>query len=180
MTTEERLNTFLGQEPRIPDSAYIADGAIVIGDVEMGEEASIWPGCVVRADINSIAIGDRSNAQDGTIIHLSDDYGVTIGKDVSIGHGAIIHACDIGDECLIGMRATLMDGSRIGSNSIVGAGSLVTSNTIVPPGSLVMGSPAKVVRELSPEEQSKIKYWASKYVKVAAAHKGKFAASNNR
>lgn len=174
MTTEERLNKFLSQEPRIPDSAYVASGATIIGDVTLGEESSVWPACVLRGDINSIAIGDRTNLQDGTIIHLADDYGVFIGNDVTVGHGAIIHACHIEDECLIGMRATVMDGARIGSNSIVGAGSLVTAKTVVPPGSLAVGIPAKVVRTLSEEEQSKIKYWASKYTKVAAAHKAKF------
>ncbi len=174
MTTEERLEKYLGKDPVIPDSAYIAKGAVVIGDVMIGESASIWPGCVVRGDINSIVIGDRANVQDGTIIHLADDYGVVIGNDVTIGHGAIVHACEIEEECLIGMGATILDGSVIGARSIVGAGSLITGGTRIPPGSLVMGSPAKVRRPLTQEEQSKIKYWADKYVKVATAHKKKF------
>lgn len=174
MTTEERLEKYLGKDPVIPDSAYIAKGAVVIGDVTLGESASIWPGCVVRGDINSIVVGDRANVQDGTIIHLADDYGVVIGNDVTIGHGAIVHACEIEEECLIGMGATILDGSVIGARSIVGAGSLVTGGARIPPGSLVMGSPAKVRRPLTEEEQSKIKYWADKYVKVATAHKKKF------
>lgn len=174
MTTEERLQTFLTKDPTIPDSAYIANEATVIGDVTLGEQASVWPGCVLRGDINSIEIGDRTNVQDGTIVHLADDYGVKIGKDVTIGHGAIIHACDIQDECLIGMGAVIMDGAVIGKNSIIGARALVTQNTVIPPGSLVMGSPAKVKRSLSEEERSRIAYWAGKYIKVSSAHKAKF------
>ncbi|OUW16372.1 MAG: gamma carbonic anhydrase family protein [Opitutales bacterium TMED158] len=174
MTIEERLEKYLNKDPKIPDSAYVAKEAIVIGDVSLGERASVWPSCVLRADINSIAIGDQTNIQDGTIVHLADDFGVTIGRNVTVGHGAIIHACRIEDECLIGMGATIMDGAVIGANSIVGAGSLVTANTLVPPGSLLMGSPAKIVRSLSDAEQSNIKRWASKYVNVAAAHKAKF------
>jgi len=174
MTTEERLEKHLSKDPVIPDTAYVAEQATIIGDVTLGEYASIWPGCVVRGDINSIEIGDRTNVQDGTIVHLADDYGVRIGNEVTIGHAAIIHACRIEDECLIGMGSTIMDGAVIGKNSIIGAGSLVTASTEVPPGSLVIGSPAQIARTLSDEEQAKLKYWAGKYVKVAAAHKAKF------
>ncbi len=175
MTPEERLEKHLSQDPRIPDTAYVAKEAVLIGDVTLGEFASVWPGCVLRGDINSISIGDRTNIQDGTIIHLADDHGVEIGNDVTVGHGAIIHACKIEAECLIGMGATIMDGAVIERNSIIGAGSLITANTRIPPGSLAMGAPAKIVRTLSEDEQLKIKYWASKYLKVAAAHKAKFA-----
>ncbi len=175
MTTEERLETFLGKDPTIPESAYIASEATVIGDVRLGEQSSVWPGCVLRGDINYISVGDRSNVQDGTIVHLADDYPVEIGKDVTIGHAAIIHACIIEDECLIGMGATIMDGAMVGRNSIVGAGALVTQNTTIPAGSLVMGAPASVKRSLSQEEQGKIKYWADKYIRVAQAYKTKFA-----
>ena len=174
MTIDERLGKYLSKDPAIPESAYIAEGAVVIGDTTLGEQSSIWPGCVVRADINSIVIGDRTNIQDGSILHLADDYGVSIGNDVTVGHGAIIHACEIEDECLIGMGATIMDGSVIGKNSIIGAGALVTGGTRIPPGSLAMGSPATIVRPLSEAERSSIKKWALKYVSVAAAHKRKF------
>ncbi len=173
MKIEERLERYLSKTPKIPDTAYVAEGAVIIGDVTIGDQASIWPGCVVRGDINSITIGDCSNVQDGTIVHLSDDFGVQIGKNVTIGHAAIIHACTIEDECLIGMGSTIMDGAVIGKNSIVGAGALVTGSTRVPPGSLVMGSPAKIARPLTQKEQSNIKSWALKYVKVASAHKQK-------
>jgi len=174
MTVDERLQKYLSKDPIIPESAYIADGAVVIGDATLGDQSSIWPGCVVRADINSIVIGDRTNIQDGSILHLADDYGVSIGNDVTVGHGAIIHACQIEDECLIGMGATIMDGAVIGRNSIIGARALITGGTRIPPGSLAMGSPATVVRSLNEVEQASIKKWALKYVSVAAAHKRKF------
>jgi len=171
LTTEERLARHLGRTPVIPDSAYVAEGAVVIGDVVLGDEASVWPGCVIRADINTIRIGDRSNIQDATVIHLSSDLGVVVGNDVTVGHRAILHACTIGDECLVGMGAVVMDGVVIGERSIIGARALVTPNTEVPPGSVVVGSPARVKRALSEEEQAEIKHWAAKYVKVARAHK---------
>ena len=175
MTPEQRFKTFLDQSPTIPASAYVAPQATLIGAVHLGESASVWPACVLRGDINSIHVGDRSNVQDGTIIHLADDFPVRIGNDVTIGHGAIIHACQIEDECLIGMGATVMDGAVIGHHSIVGAGALVTPNTQIPPGSMVLGAPAKVTRPLSTEEQAKIKTWAAKYVAVSAAHKAREA-----
>lgn len=175
MTLDEQFEAFLAKEPTIPESAYIAPGAHLIGDVRLGEQASVWPACVLRGDINYIEIGDRSNVQDGSIVHLADDLPVIVGKDVTIGHGAIIHACTIEDECLIGMGSTVLDGSVIGHNSIVGAGALVTPRTIIPPGSMVLGAPAKVVRQLSDEEQAKLKSWAAKYVRVSAAHKAKHA-----
>ena len=173
MTLEEQFETFLDKNPQVPESAYVAPQATLIGDVRLGENASVWPACVLRGDINSIEVGDRSNVQDGTIVHLADDYPVVIGKDVTIGHAAVIHACTIEDECLIGMGTTILDGSVIGHNSIVGAGALVTPRTIIPPGSMVLGSPAKVKRQLTEEEQAKIKSWAAKYVKVSAAHKAR-------
>ena len=174
LTTEERLNQYLGKDPKVADSAYVAKQATLIGDVRIGDQASVWPGSVIRGDINSISIGDRSNVQDGTIVHLSENYGVVIGNDVTIGHAAVIHACTIDDECLIGMGAIVMDGAVIGKRSIVGANALVTQGTIVPPGSLVLGSPAKVIKTLSEEQQAGLKGMAAKYLVVAAAHKAKY------
>jgi carbonic anhydrase/acetyltransferase-like protein (isoleucine patch superfamily) len=174
MTVEERLDKHLGRDPQIDPSAYVARGAIIVGDVRVGPRASIWHNCVLRGDINSIEIGEGSNVQDGTMVHLADEYGVKVGKHVTIGHAAMIHACTIGDECLIGMHATILDGAEIGEQSIVGAHSLVTNGTKIPPGSLVMGVPAKVVKQLTPEARAKIRTWAEKYEKVSAFHKAKF------
>lgn len=126
MTIEERLATFLDQRPQIEESAYVAKGAVVIGAVSLGHRSSVWHNAVLRGDINTIKIGEGSNVQDGTVIHLADDFGVKIGSYVTIGHSAMIHACEIGDECLIGMRSTILDGAMIGAQSIVGAGALVT------------------------------------------------------
>lgn len=173
MTTEERLEYYLNQTPEIDDSVYIASGAVVIGAVTVGVQSSIWHNCVLRGDINRIDIGEGSNIQDGSVVHLADDYGVQIGNYVTVGHMAMIHACTIEDECLIGMHATILDGSEIGEQCIIGAGSLVTKNTKVPPGSLVLGSPAKVVRSLSQQERSDIRHWAEKYVTVSRTHKAR-------
>jgi carbonic anhydrase/acetyltransferase-like protein (isoleucine patch superfamily) len=174
MTLDEQLATFLARNPTIDPTAYIAPGATLIGDVRIGVHASIWPGCVLRADINFIEIGDSTNVQDGTLIHLSDDYPVRVGKFVTIGHGAIIHACTIEDECLIGMRSTVLDGAVIGKNSIIGAQALVTQGMVVPPGSLILGVPGKVARRIEPAEQAGIRRWAEKYVKVAEAYRARY------
>ena len=171
MTFEERIQTYLHAEPQIHETAYVAKQATLIGAVTIGPRASVWPGVVMRGDINSIEIGEASNVQDNCCIHLADDFCVKVGRYVTIGHMAMIHACTIEDECLIGMSATILDGAVIGRNSIIGANSLVTMGKHIPPGSLVMGSPAKVVRTLKPTEQAAIRDWAAKYVKVAAAHK---------
>lgn len=171
MNLEERLDKYLSREPVVDPSAYVAPSAVVMGSVKIGPLASIWPNCVLRGDIEDIVVGEGSNVQDGTVVHLADDLAAIIGKYVTVGHMAMIHACTIEDECLIGMKATVLDGSVIGRRSIIGAGAVVTKNTIIPPGSLVLGMPAKVVRQLSNEEQDSLKTWADKYITVAAAHK---------
>jgi len=173
MNLEERLDKYLGREPAVDPSAYVAPSAVVIGSVRIGPRASIWPNCVLRGDIEDIVIGEGSNVQDGTVIHLADDLAAIIGSYVTVGHMAMIHACTIEDECLIGMRATILDGAVIGKRSIVGAGAVVTKNTVVPPGSLVLGMPAKVVKQLTDAEQADLKAWAEKYITVAAAHKAR-------
>lgn len=167
MNLDERLKTFLDRAPRIDPSAFVHPAAVIIGDVTLGPLTSVWPTVVMRGDINSIEVGEGSNVQDGTIVHLADDYGVKIGKYVTIGHKAMIHACTIEDECLIGMSATILDGAIIGARSIIGAGAVVTGGTIVPPGSMVLGMPGKVVKTLSPEAQAGLREWAEKYVKVS-------------
>jgi carbonic anhydrase/acetyltransferase-like protein (isoleucine patch superfamily) len=154
----------LNQRPDVHSSAFIAKSADLIGAVTVGEEASIWYSSVLRADINKIKIGARSNIQDGCVVHLESDLGTHVGEYVTVGHKAILHACSIDDEVLVGMGAIVMDGAEVGSRSIIGAGALVTMGTKIPPGSLVLGSPARVVRSLSGEEQGSLKGWAENYV----------------
>ena len=178
MTLEERLNQYLNTDPKIDPSVYIAEGATVIGAVDLKRDVSIWHSAVLRGDINSITIDEGSNIQDGSVVHLADDFGVSIGKYVTVGHSAVIHACTIHDECLIGMNATILDGAIIGKQSIIGANALVTKGTQIPEGSLVLGSPAKVVRPLTEEERLSIKPWAEKYVITAQFHKSKFSAKS--
>ncbi len=173
MTIEERLEKFLGNEPEVDPTAFVAPDAVLLGSVKVGPRASVFPGCVVRGDIERIEIGEGSNVQDGTVIHLADDLPVTIGKYCTIGHRAMIHACTIEDGCLIGMSATIIDGAVIGAGSIVGAGSLVTKGTKIPPNSLVFGSPAKVIRPLTAEEIGTGRRMAEKYTVVAATLKKK-------
>jgi carbonic anhydrase/acetyltransferase-like protein (isoleucine patch superfamily) len=170
MTVQERLARHLGRTPDTTRAAFVAANATVLGDVTLGPRSSVWYGCVLRGDINSIAIGEGSNVQDGTIVHLADDYGVRVGHHTTIGHAAIIHACDIGDECLIGMGATVLDGARIGDRCIVGANALVTQRFVAPAGSMILGAPAKIVRALTDDEQRGLRRWAEKYVEVAKAH----------
>lgn len=158
----------------------MAPNATVLGDVTLGPLSSVWYGCVLRGDINSIAIGEGTNVQDGTIVHLADDYGVRVGNFTTIGHAAIIHACDIGDECLVGMGATVLDGAKIGDRCIIGANALVTQRFVAPPGSMILGAPAKVVRPLTDAEQAGLRKWAEKYVEVARAHAALAASSKGQ
>lgn len=141
-----------GTKAPVPSSVYIAPGAIVLGDVTLGENASIWYHAVIRGDRASIRIGGGSNIQDNSVIHVDADYPVAVGENVTVGHGAILHGCTIGDNTLIGMGAILMNGSHIGRNCIIGAGALVTQNMEIPNNSLVVGNPAKVKRPVTPEE----------------------------
>ena len=170
MNIEQRLARHLGKRPDTARAAFVAANATVLGNVTLGAQSSVWYGCVLRGDINSIAIGEGTNIQDLTMVHLADDYGVKIGRYCTIGHSAIIHACEIGDECLIGMGATILDGAAIGDHCIVGANSLVTQRFVAPPGSMILGSPAKVVRALTEKELLGLRPWAEKYIAVAKAH----------
>ncbi len=167
MDFRAQIEQFLGTQPRIHPTAFIAPGAAVIGDVTLGEEASVWYHAAARGDINRIVIGPRSNVQDGAVLHVADDYHTEIGELVTVGHKAIVHACTVENEVLIGMGAIILDGVRIGARSIIGAGALVTGGKEIPPGSLVIGSPAKVVRSLSLEEQASIRVWAERYVTLS-------------
>jgi carbonic anhydrase/acetyltransferase-like protein (isoleucine patch superfamily) len=151
--------------PRVHPTAYIDSSAQVIGDVEIGEESSVWMAVVIRGDVNRIRIGRRSNVQDGTVVHvMKDTHATTIGDDVTIGHAAVIHGCTVEDRCLIGMGTILLNGARIGAGSIVAAGTLVVEGMEVPPRSLVMGSPGRVKRALTDVEFAKIQLYADRYV----------------
>lgn len=159
-----QLDRFLRKPPTLGKGVYLASTAVVVGDVTLGDHSSVWYHAVLRGDINFIRVGHHSNIQDNAVVHLADDYPAIIGNYVTVGHSAIIHACTVGDETLIGMGATVLDGAEIGEQCLIGAHSLVTPGTRIPAGSLVMGSPAKVKRALTPEERSGLKHWADKYV----------------
>jgi len=170
MTIQERLARHLGRTPDTARAVFVAPSATVVGDVTLGARSSVWYGCVLRGDINFIEIGEETNVQDGTVIHLADDYGVRVGRRTTIGHSAIIHACEIGDDCLIGMGATILDGAKIGDRCLVGANALVTQRFVAPPGSLILGAPAKVIRPLTEAEQASLSLNAAKYIETGKAH----------
>ena len=170
MKVDERLKKFLSKKPFLEKNIFVAPNATVVGDVRIGSYSSVWYGSILRADINYIEIGRCTNVQDGVIGHLSDDQPLIIGDYVTVGHGAIIHACKIENECLIGMNATILDGAVIGEQTTIAAGAVVPSGMIVPPGSLITGIPGKLKRILNGEERKELKNWAKKYVEVAKAH----------
>lgn len=170
MTVEERLARHLTRTPDTARAHWVAANATVVGDVTLGPRSSVFYGAVLRGDIARIVVGEGTNIQDNCIVHLADDLDALIGDWCTIGHGAIIHACTIGNECLIGMGATILDGAVIGDRCIVGAGAVVTPRTVIPSGSMVLGAPAKVARALTPEQQEGLKGWAEKYLAVSAAH----------
>jgi carbonic anhydrase/acetyltransferase-like protein (isoleucine patch superfamily) len=157
-----------GVSPKISPKAFIAPGAAVVGDVEIGDDTGVWFGCVIRADVQVVRIGSRTNIQDGTVIHVTRDTGPThIGSGVTIGHSALLHACTLEDDCFIGMRATVMDGAVVESGAMVAAGALVTPGKRVRSGQLWAGSPAKYFRDLTPEEKAFFAISAENYVKHA-------------
>ena len=153
------------------DSIVICPGAQVLGDVELGENVSVWHGAVIRGDTDSITIGDNSNVQDNCVVHCTRGFPVVIGKNVSVGHGAVVHGCKLDDNVLIGMNATVLNGAHISKNSIVGAGAVVSEGKDFPEGSLILGVPAKVVKQLSPEQVQLIQNNADNYVKLSKQYK---------
>ncbi|MBO9540363.1 gamma carbonic anhydrase family protein [bacterium] len=167
-------NFQLVDDLKIADSAWIAPNAIVVGDVTLEEDASVWFGCVIRGDIAPIRIGKGANVQDGCILHVGAKHPCTIGDRVSLGHGAIVHGATIEEDCLIAMRATVLNGAVIGKGSIVGAGCVVPENMVVPPNSLVVGVPAKVIKEISPNQRKGIEMTAEAYVGYARGYKRRF------
>jgi carbonic anhydrase/acetyltransferase-like protein (isoleucine patch superfamily) len=165
---EKQLNSFLRKRPVLGEGVFIARGAVVLGDVTLGDYSSIWFNAVLRGDINRIVVGHHTNIQDNCVLHLADEYPCVIGNYVTVGHGAIVHACEVGNEVLVGMGARLLDGVVVGEQSIIGAGALLTQGQNIPPGSLVLGAPAKIARTLTLEERAELKGLAHKYVEVAA------------
>ena len=161
---EAMLHEYKGKLPKLGDRVFIAEGAEIVGDVEIGDHSSIWFNCVIRGDVHFIRIGKHTNIQDGSVAHgMLNQYSVIVGDYVTVGHGVMMHGCTIESHCLIGMRATILNNVTIGANSIVGAAALITENTIVPPRSLVIGMPAKVKRQLSDEEVASIDEYAKRY-----------------
>ena len=164
----KQLDTFLKKKPVLGRGVYIARGAVVLGDVTIGDHSSVWYHAVLRGDINRIVVGHHTNIQDNAVLHLADDFACVVGNYVTIGHSAVVHACTLGDETLVGMGAIILDGAVVGEQCLIGAKALVTQGAKIPPGSLVLGAPAKVVRALTPEERAGLKHWADKYVVNAA------------
>jgi carbonic anhydrase/acetyltransferase-like protein (isoleucine patch superfamily) len=163
----ETISRNIRTAPRIAPDAYLAADATVVANVEIGPEASVWPQAVLRGDVAHVVLGAQSNVQDGAVVHTADDLPAIIGQLVTVGHKAVVHACTVEDEVLVGMGAIILDGAQVGARSIIGANATVTQGMKIPPGSMVLGTPAKVVRSLSEAEQEEIKMWALRYVRLS-------------
>jgi carbonic anhydrase/acetyltransferase-like protein (isoleucine patch superfamily) len=165
LSRQPDIRPYRGKHPQIAASAYIDPAAIVIGDVVIGDDSSVWPCTVVRGDVNHIRIGARTNVQDGSVLHvMKDEWPLILGDDITVGHSVTLHGCTIESRCLIGMGAIILNGVKIGAGSIIAAGTLIPERTMIPPGSLVMGQPGKVKRALSESDQSSIDEYAKRYV----------------
>jgi carbonic anhydrase/acetyltransferase-like protein (isoleucine patch superfamily) len=165
---EQQLDKFLQQKPRLGQGVHIAPGAVVIGAVSLGDFSSVWHNAVLRGDINEILIGHHTNIQDNAVVHLESDRPCQIGNYVTVGHSAIVHACTVGDESLVGMGSVILDGAMIGRQCLIGAKALVTARTNIPDHSLVLGIPAKVVRAHTDEERQGLRLSAERYAANAA------------
>ena len=155
---------FEGKVPQIHESAFVAPGARIIGDVTIGPEASVWYNCVLRGDIHRIEVGARSNVQDGSVMHTDMGYPLTLGTGVTVGHNAMLHGCSVGDYSLVGINAVVLNGAKIGKYCIIGANTLIAEGKEIPDGSLVVGSPGKVVRELTDQQKKMLEASAAHYV----------------
>lgn len=170
------IRSYKGRKPQIAASAYIDDGAIVIGDVAIGEDSSVWPGVVIRGDVHYIRIGSRTNIQDGCVLHvMRDEWPLILGDNVTVGHGVVLHGCTIESRCLIGMGSLILNGAKIGAGSIIAAGTLVPERTEVPPGSLFMGHPGKLRRALTEGDQRSIDGYAQRYVEYKETYRREVA-----
>jgi len=165
------IKQFEDKQPQLGHNVYVSENAMVIGEVTLGDKVNIWFGAVIRGDMHYIKIGNRTNIQDNSVVHVTTGVSPTIiGANVTVGHGAIIHGCTIGDDCLIGMGAILMDDAVIGAGSLIGAGALIPPNMIIPKNSLVVGSPGKVVREVKTVEKEMILERPQEYIDLAAIY----------
>jgi carbonic anhydrase/acetyltransferase-like protein (isoleucine patch superfamily) len=175
------IRSYRGQWPKIASSAYVDPAATIIGDVTIGESSSVWPGAVIRGDINTIRIGARTNIQDGAVLHvMREKFGLELGDSVTVGHGAVLHGCKIESRVLVGMGAIVLNGAHVGGGSIIAAGTLVLEGTAVPPGSLFLGHPGKFLRGLAPEDLESIDRYAARYVEYAETYKAESAAEESR
>jgi carbonic anhydrase/acetyltransferase-like protein (isoleucine patch superfamily) len=166
------IRPYGGQLPRIAASAYIDASAQLIGDIVVGERSSVWLNVSARGDVNYIRIGDETSIQDNTVLHVEHEtYPLIIGNRVTVGHGAVLHGCVIGDGVLIGIGAIVLNGAKIGAGAVVAAGSLVPERMEVPPNTLVMGAPAKAKRELTPEEQARFRKNCENYIRLTGIYK---------
>jgi len=161
-----------GVSPRLHTSVFVAEGARIIGDVEIGESASVWFNAVIRGDILPIRIGRRTNVQDGCILHTKDGFPLTVGDEVTFGHAAVAHGCTVGDLCLLGIGCVVLDGAVIGRGSVIGSGAVVPPGTVVPAHSLVMGVPGKVVKDLGPDSGERNRAFSDSYVRYALSYLG--------
>lgn len=165
-----------GKAPRLAASAFLAEGTVVVGDVELGEGSSLWFGTVVRGDVNHVRIGARTNVQDHCVVHVTSRTSPTlIGDDVTVGHRAVLHGCTIRDRTLVGIGAIVLDGAVVGPDAMIGAGALVPPGMVVPPGTLVLGAPARVRRELTADERAHLLDSAARYAGYAARYRGEGA-----
>ncbi len=170
-TRDARLRPFGGVWPRVHRSVWLAPGAIVVGDVEIGEDSSIWYGCVLRGDVEAIRIGARSNVQDGSVLHVTKGrFACVVGDEVTIGHRAVVHGCVIGDGALVGIGAIVLDGATVGEGALVGAGSVVTPGSAISPNTIAMGTPAREIRRLSDTERAAQRERTLHYVETARLH----------
>jgi carbonic anhydrase/acetyltransferase-like protein (isoleucine patch superfamily) len=161
-----------GKKPRVAATAFLAPGCVITGDVEIGEDSSVWFQTVIRGDVNVVRIGARTNVQDHSVVHVtSRTHPTTLGDDVTVGHRVVLHGCTVNDRCLVGIGAIVLDGAVIGPDAMVGAGALVPPGMVVPPGTLVLGAPAKVKRDLTPEERAFLRTSAANYVGYAARYR---------
>lgn len=161
------IKNFKSKEPKIHKSTYISETSVIIGSVELEENVNIWFGAVLRGDLQNIVVGKNTNIQENTVIHTDADYKVVIGEGCTIGHGAIIHGCEIGNNVLVGMGSIILNGAKVGNNTIIGAGSLVTSNKVFEDNVLILGNPAKVVRKLTQEEIENNKKSCLNYIELS-------------